>query len=54
MAPRTRARVSESDFCFKIYCLCCGYEEDKEAEKKAQHRQKKKIMLLHFHLKNPL
>ena len=28
---RTRARVSESDFCFKKCCLFCGDEEDEKA-----------------------
>ena len=36
--PRTRARVNESDFCFKKYCLFCGDEADEEAEKKSLHR----------------
>ena len=39
--PRTKARVSESDFCFKKYCLFCGDEADEEAEKKSLHRRQK-------------
>ena len=39
--PRTRARVSESDFCFKKYCLFCGDEADEEAEKKSLHHLQK-------------
>lgn len=40
--PRTRTRVSESNFCFKKYCLFCGNEANEETEKKkAQHLRKK-------------
>ena len=39
--PRTRARVSESDFCFKKYCLFCSDEADEEAERKFLHRRQK-------------
>lgn len=33
--PRTRARVSESAFCFKQCCLFCGKELNEEYEKKS-------------------
>ena len=42
--PRTRARVSKSDFCFKKYYLFCGDEADEadeETEKKSLHRWQK-------------
>ena len=51
--PRTRARVSKSDFCFKKYYLFCGDEADEEAEKNHCIVDKKFITLLHFHSKNP-
>lgn len=39
--PRTRARLSESNFCFKNCCLFCGDVADEEAEKKkAKHLRK--------------
>ena len=51
--PRTRARVSESNFCFKKYCLFYGDEADEEAEKNRCIVDKKFITLPHFHSKNP-
>ena len=41
--PRIKARVSESDFCFKKCCLFCGDEADKEAEKKKSLHRRRKI-----------
>ena len=51
--PRATARVSESNFCFKKYCLFCGNEADEETEKNRCIVDKKFITLLHFHSKNP-
>ena len=44
--PRPRARVSESDFCFKKYCLFCGDEADEEAEKKKRSIVEEKFIML--------
>ena len=39
--PCTRARVSESDFCFKKYCLFCGHKRMKRLKKKSLHHRQK-------------
>ena len=49
--PRTRARVSESDSCFKKYCLSCGDEADEETEKKSLHRRQKMYKVATLSLK---
>lgn len=41
--PRTRARVSESVFCFKQCCLFCGSELNEERETKRQLCLRRKI-----------
>lgn len=41
--PHTRARISESSFCFKNHCLFCGDEADEEAEKKKVKIYRRKI-----------
>ncbi|CAH2237338.1 jg3546 [Pararge aegeria aegeria] len=41
--PHTRARISESSFCFKNNCLFCGDEADEEAEKKKVKIYRRKI-----------
>ena len=51
--PCTRARVSESDFCLKKYCLFCGHKRMKRLKKNRCIVDKKFITLLHFHSKNP-
>jgi CRISPR/Cas system-associated protein Cas5 (RAMP superfamily) len=41
--PRTRARVSESYFCFKKYCLFCDLQANEESEKKKAQNVLRKI-----------
>jgi len=41
--PRTRARVSESTFCFKKQCLFCGHELNEERERKRSSDFRRKI-----------
>lgn len=51
--PRTRARVSESDFCFKKYCLFCADDANEEAGKKNRNIFGVKFTkFLHLNLKN--
>ncbi|CAH1115552.1 unnamed protein product [Psylliodes chrysocephalus] len=41
--PRTRARVSESAFCFKKQCLFCSQELNEEHEKRKSLDSRRKI-----------
>lgn len=41
--PRTRARVSESAFCFKNHCFFCGDEANEEYEKKRAQKFRRRI-----------